>query len=237
MRRTIPAVPGAVVTFAGDDMAQQLEQFARDVAVSDYWKNAVKEYGIGAATVTPPVRLAESAPSNIDDTQIQTWLANKLNTNDPSLPIAGLNSVYILNYPANVTITLPTANATVPSPVHIVASASSAVAPITAMRLYIDSVDKYDVFTNTLDTSLVVTTGTHNLHINAWDGAGNVYQKEISFTVGTQAADLPPVVSLNVSPALPLRYSMSRDAVRARRERIPESLQVDRAFFEGKLRG
>ena len=35
----------------------------------------------------------------------------------------------------------------------------------------------------------------------------------------------------------PLRYSASRDLVRARRERIPESLRVDRDFFAGKARG
>lgn len=36
---------------------------------------------------------------------------------------------------------------------------------------------------------------------------------------------------------LPLRYSVTRAEVRARRERIPESLHVDRAFFAGKPRG
>ena len=43
--------------------------------------------------------------------------------------------------------------------------------------------------------------------------------------------------TLEVPESLPLRYSASRAAVRARRERIPESLRVDRAFFEGKPRG
>jgi len=43
--------------------------------------------------------------------------------------------------------------------------------------------------------------------------------------------------TLEVPESLPLRYSASRTAVRARRERIPESLRVDRAFFDGKPRG
>jgi hypothetical protein len=43
--------------------------------------------------------------------------------------------------------------------------------------------------------------------------------------------------SLQLPDELPLRYSATRDAVRARRERIPEQLRVDRAFFEGKPRG
>jgi hypothetical protein len=36
---------------------------------------------------------------------------------------------------------------------------------------------------------------------------------------------------------LPLRYSMSQTAIHARRDRIPESLQVDREYFTGRTRG
>jgi hypothetical protein len=43
--------------------------------------------------------------------------------------------------------------------------------------------------------------------------------------------------SLALPSELGLRYSVTRDAVRARRERIPESLLVDREFFAGKPRG
>lgn len=43
--------------------------------------------------------------------------------------------------------------------------------------------------------------------------------------------------TLEVPESLPLRYSATKAAVRARRDRIPESLRVDRAFFEGKARG
>ena len=43
--------------------------------------------------------------------------------------------------------------------------------------------------------------------------------------------------TLSVPARSPLRYSATRDAVRARRERIPETLRVDRHFFEGKTRG
>jgi hypothetical protein len=43
--------------------------------------------------------------------------------------------------------------------------------------------------------------------------------------------------SLDLPQNLGLRYSVTRDAVRARRERIPESLQVDREYFAGRTRG
>ncbi len=43
--------------------------------------------------------------------------------------------------------------------------------------------------------------------------------------------------SLMLPAQLPLRYSASREIVRARRERIPQSLRVDPSYFEGKARG
>jgi hypothetical protein len=43
--------------------------------------------------------------------------------------------------------------------------------------------------------------------------------------------------SLALPGELALRYSVTRAAVRARRERIPESLLVDREYFSGKPRG
>ncbi|HEY0988852.1 MAG TPA: hypothetical protein VGD80_17415 [Kofleriaceae bacterium] len=43
--------------------------------------------------------------------------------------------------------------------------------------------------------------------------------------------------SLALPGELGLRYSVTRAAVRARRERIPESLLVDREYFSGKPRG
>ena len=43
--------------------------------------------------------------------------------------------------------------------------------------------------------------------------------------------------SLALPDKLPLKYSVMRAEVRARRERIPESLRVDRAYFEGRQRG
>jgi hypothetical protein len=43
--------------------------------------------------------------------------------------------------------------------------------------------------------------------------------------------------SLSVPTHHPLRYTASRDAVRRRRDRIPERLTVDPGFFAGKTRG
>ena len=54
---------------------------------------------------------------------------------------------------------------------------------------------------------------------------------------GPACATLYMPQGLSVPVMSPLRYSSTRDHVRARRERIPERLRVDPAYFEGKQRG
>ena len=54
---------------------------------------------------------------------------------------------------------------------------------------------------------------------------------------GPACATLYMPAALTLPAKLTLRYSASRDLVRARRERIPELLQVNREYFAGKARG
>ena len=54
---------------------------------------------------------------------------------------------------------------------------------------------------------------------------------------GPACATLYMPQGLSIPASSPLRYSTTRDLVRARRERIPERLQVDPAYFAGKSRG
>jgi hypothetical protein len=54
---------------------------------------------------------------------------------------------------------------------------------------------------------------------------------------GPACATLYMPQGLTVPASSSLRYTTTRDLVRARRERIPERLRVDPAYFEGKSRG
>ncbi|MFT3765886.1 MAG: hypothetical protein QM820_10260 [Minicystis sp.] len=95
------------VFFANDEptIVGQAKDFTDKVGGTQYWLANVAEYGIGAATSTPPVDLTETAPANIDDNDIQAWLAGKLNGDDPAWPAADSNTIYVLYYPAGTTIT------------------------------------------------------------------------------------------------------------------------------------
>jgi hypothetical protein len=97
------------VFFAGDEafMVNKIKDFDAKIGATAYWEATTKEYGVGAAKAAAPIDLAEQAPGNLSDGQIQTWLAGKLNSDDPAFPVPTENTVYTLHYPKGTAITLP----------------------------------------------------------------------------------------------------------------------------------
>ncbi len=89
-----------------------------------------------------------------------------------------------------VTIGSPSAGATVASPVQFVASATATSGRvIDSMRIYVDSADAYTVYAPSLNTSLALAAGVHNINMQAWDNTGAVYVKTMSITVGSSASN------------------------------------------------
>src|SRR5690242_21826040 len=72
---------------------------------------------------------------------------------------------------ATVTVSSPTTGSTAGSPVHVVASATASL-PITGMRIYVDNVSVYHVSAASIDTSIAMATGGHNVVVMAWDSSG-----------------------------------------------------------------
>jgi hypothetical protein len=72
-----------------------------------------------------------------------------------------------------MTICTPAEGATVTSPVHIVAKPTSSL-PITRCRVYDNSVLKFDAAVASIDTNLVLATGTHQLAAQCWNTSGVV---------------------------------------------------------------
>jgi hypothetical protein len=93
------------VFYPNDPLQSQINDFTDKLGASTYWTAATAEYGVGSATGQSAVVLTETAPTTIDDNGIQTWLAGKLNGDDMAWPTPDQNTLYILHYPANTTIT------------------------------------------------------------------------------------------------------------------------------------
>jgi hypothetical protein len=95
------------VFFAGDDATTvaSLTDFSQNVGSTSYWTATTSEYGVGAATGHPAIMLTQAAPTTIDDSAIQSWLATEFAGTD-GFPTPDANTLIVLYYPASTTITL-----------------------------------------------------------------------------------------------------------------------------------
>lgn len=96
------------IFYATDDATSisKIEDFVAKLGTTQYW-GVMSEYGVGAITSGTPIVLthADDPPLVYDDADIETWLANKLNSNDPAFPQPDANTIYTFFFPADVTIT------------------------------------------------------------------------------------------------------------------------------------
>jgi hypothetical protein len=107
----------------------------------------------------------------------------------------------------------------------------------------VDAVDQYAGNSRQVAGGVLVPDGVSARFVAAIEALGLATHRVPLFELFGKAGGGPACATLYlprtlVVPAqLPLRYSATRTAVHARRERIPATLRVDRAFFEGKSRG
>ncbi len=92
--------------------------------------------------------------------------------------------------PAGVWVGAPTNGASTLSPVHFVALANGGSYRITCMRIYVDSQSAYTVYTSDINAYLAMTAGWHNVTVQAWNSAGQVFKTGMTLSVapGTAAA-------------------------------------------------
>jgi hypothetical protein len=103
---------------------------------------------------------------------------------------------------SSVNICTPVAASTVASPVAISAAANGGTRPISAMKAYIDGAQVASSTTGTLKASVATAAGSHTLTVNAWNAAGTLFQKKITFTSSTAPCAKPSAAGVNVcSPA------------------------------------
>ena len=103
---------------------------------------------------------------------------------------------------AGVSVSSPAAGSTAGSPVHFVASATSA-NPVTAMRIYVDNISVYLVSASKLDTLVTMSAGTHNVVVQAWDSTGAVFKTPLSLIVSGTTPSPTPTPTPAVFPTPP----------------------------------
>jgi hypothetical protein len=106
-----------------------------------------------------------------------------------------------------------------------------------------DAVEQYAGNSRQVAGGVLVPDGVSPAFITAIERLGLTSHRVPLFELFGKAGGGPACATLylprtvEVPTKLPLRYTTTRDQVRARRARIPERLRVDRGFFEGKTRG
>lgn len=89
-----------------------------------------------------------------------------------------------------VKITTPTSGSSVTTNVSVSASATSA-QTITLSQIYVDGVKKYEVKGATINTTLLLTSGSHKLTVQAYDASG-IGKTSVTFSA---TASVPPLAT------------------------------------------
>ncbi|MGI9102669.1 MAG: carboxypeptidase regulatory-like domain-containing protein [Terriglobales bacterium] len=101
---------------------------------------------------------------------------------------------------ANQTVTIcsPGNSQTVTSPVHVVAGSTDTTAAVVRMEIWLDGVKVYTTLTNTMDTTLAVSAGSHRIAVTAAEASGFYFKQAVNVNVVSSTA---PTVQLSANPS------------------------------------
>jgi hypothetical protein len=106
-----------------------------------------------------------------------------------------------------------------------------------------DAVEQYAGNSRQVGSGVLVPDGVSPVFLADLQRLGLVTHRVPLFELFGKAGGGPACATLYLPrmlalpEQLPLRYTATRAAVRARRERIPQQLQINRSYFEGRTRG
>ncbi|MGA9208114.1 MAG: hypothetical protein WB347_09965 [Terriglobales bacterium] len=109
---------------------------------------------------------------------------------------------------AGVTVSSPTSGATVGSPVHYVATATTTTCSkgVASMGIYVDNQLKYVVNGTSLNTSMTFSPGSYNTVVEEWDYCGGASYTPIAINVTSQSGVFVTSPSVNATVGSPVSY-------------------------------
>jgi hypothetical protein len=93
------------IVFPNDAYQSDIAAFTSGIGATGtaYW-SVIDEYGVGPATAKPVIVVTDAAPTMIDDSAIQPWIASNIASN--VLPAPTPDTIYAIFYPEQTTVTL-----------------------------------------------------------------------------------------------------------------------------------
>jgi hypothetical protein len=107
-RGSVAAAPVITpITFASTyvNAVSDFDAFVQQIVTQPFWPATTAEYGVGKTTVQPPVHLGEAAPASITSSDIDAWLAAKIESGAAGFADATDDSLFVVYYPSSTTIT------------------------------------------------------------------------------------------------------------------------------------
>ena len=123
-------------------------------------------------------------------------------------------SVNLTGQPEAVVVSSPAPNTVVASPVSLSATAGGANS-VTSMQIYVDNISVYQIGGAALNAKLTLSSGVHNIVVQAWDSSGGITKNSFNVTVATPSVAItsPAANSSVVSPVQVVATSIDPSTV------------------------
>jgi Carboxypeptidase regulatory-like domain/Calcineurin-like phosphoesterase/Bacterial Ig domain len=163
---------GAAIAFSGGTLPTQI-----NVTTNTTGSYTSPSISVGSYNVTASATGLTTTTATTNVTQGATTTLNI----QLSAPTGGTCTGSTVN--RTVTICSPANNATLTSPVSIVAQVTDS-SKITETEIYIDRVKQYQIASSSVNTSLPLTVGTHRITVQVDDSAGS-FNSTVNITVSS----------------------------------------------------
>ncbi len=92
------------VTWPGDPIAAQLDDFTSKIGASTYWTATTLEYGVGPAVLGTAIHMTTAAPAAISATEIDALVASIVDGTHPTWGAPSTESQYVFYFPAGTVV-------------------------------------------------------------------------------------------------------------------------------------
>jgi hypothetical protein len=168
-------------TVSSPIMVQSAARMANAIKYSQIWLDGVMKYQVASASINTSLsatagthRLTVQSADSTNVITKQTIYVTVPSTSPSCTPGATDPSV---------TICAPAANATVKSPVNIIAASRDSASAVTNMFIWVDGVKQWNGTGSSVNTSLALATGTHRVTVQAKDAAAHYFQSTVTINV------------------------------------------------------
>ncbi|HWR36541.1 MAG TPA: Ig-like domain-containing protein [Clostridia bacterium] len=133
----------------------------------------------------------------------------------------------------SVTICTPANNATVTSPVRVVAGTTSSKG-VDYVQVYVDGVKQYTAYSPMLDTNITMASGTRKLTVQAKDDAGVIFKRTIYVNAGSSTTTCTASTASSVNICTPANNAAISNPVHiAAAARSTNSISYLQVYVDG----